>query len=255
MPGYVIAAASAIAVVVISSLLVRRLRAATDDGQPDGPTAGHSGSMISALFLIAFAIAIVVPWTNADSARLNTYAETQAIAEASWSATALPAGEGAVIQAGLRDYTMFVRDAEWPLMAEGRLSPEGWSRLETLRRNATALKVRGDAAEESRAGILQHISEISAARRQRAMDASATPPSGLLVITVITGLAVIVLPLLSGARPRGMALLSLGLMGALLGVGIFLTVDISHVFTGALAVGPEAFTSLMGELQRISWNA
>ncbi|MEV0585589.1 hypothetical protein [Nonomuraea sp. NPDC050310] len=255
MPGYVIAAASAIAVVVISSLLIRRLRAASDDGDPGGPTAGHSGSMISALFLIAFAIAIVVPWTTADAARLNTYAETQAIAEASWSAAALPDTTGAGIQAGLRDYTMFVRDAEWPLMAEGQLSPEGWSRLETLRRNATALEVEGDDAEEARTAVLQHISEISSARRQRAMDAAASPPSGLLVVTIMTGLAVVVLPLLSGARPRGMTLVPLGLMGALLGMGIFLTIDISRVFAGALAVGPDAFTSLLAELQRISWSA
>lgn len=252
MFAYVLAGLCAIAVVIVASLLVRRVRSAADDGDPGGPTVAHAGSMISALFLIAFAIAIVVPWTTADAARLNTYAETQAIAEASWSADAFPAPAGQTVQAGLRDYVQFVRTTEWPLMAEGKLSTEGWARLEEMRRGVAALTVSGSAAEEAQAQVLGHISEISASRRQRAMDAAATPPPGLLVITFLTGVAVVLLPLMSGARPRGAALVPLTLMAGLLGVGFFLTVDISRVFDGALAVQPEAFVNVLPELQRIS---
>ncbi len=56
-----------------------------DDPDPDGPTAAHTGAMLSALFLLAFAIAIVVPWTTADAARSNTYAESHAVSEAYWA--------------------------------------------------------------------------------------------------------------------------------------------------------------------------
>ncbi|GAA4074349.1 DUF4239 domain-containing protein [Nonomuraea soli] len=255
MAGYLLAGASAIALVIIASVLIRKLRSASDDGDPAGPTVAHAGSMISALFLIAFAIAIVVPWTTADAARLNTYAESQAIAEASWSAAELPAASVATIQTGLHDYARFVKDAEWPLMADGKLSPEGWARLEDLRKGVVDLQVKGNDEEEAQASVLQHISEISATRRQRAMDAAATPPPSLLGVTVATGLAVLVLPLLGGARPRGMALLPLALMAVLLGMGIYLTVDISRVFDGALAVTPDAFSGLLSELQRISWSA
>ncbi|MGK5556273.1 hypothetical protein ACSNOI_32125 [Actinomadura kijaniata] len=248
---YLLAAACAVGVVLIAARLLRR---GSDDDKPDGPSAGHAGSMISALFLLAFAVAIVVPWTAADSARFNTHAESRAIAEAAWSAKRLAAADAARFQAGLADYARFVRDSEWPMMADGRLSPDGWTRLEKLRRDAQALPTKDgdDEGKDARTALLDQITAITTARQQRAMDARTAPPAGLLVITALTGLMVILLPFLAGARPRGMTLLPLALMAALLGVGIWLCLDITHVFTGALAVGPDAFDGVLAELQRLS---
>ncbi|HEX2314386.1 MAG TPA: hypothetical protein VHJ17_11655 [Thermomonospora sp.] len=248
MVVYVLAAVSAVGVVLIASRLAR----GTPDGDADGPTSGHAGSMLSALFLLAFAIAIVVPWTTIDAARQNTYAESQAVAEAYWSAAQLPAPTGGRVQAGLRDYVELVRDREWRMMADGRLSPAGWSRLEEVRREVTTLRTEDDDAREVRAAVLDRIRDVTAARRQRAMDAATTPPPGLLVITVLAGLAVMLFPFLAGAKPRGLTLVPLTVMSALLAVGVYLVFDISHVFAGALAVEPEAFDNVVPELRRIS---
>ncbi|GAA4093125.1 MULTISPECIES: hypothetical protein [Actinomadura] len=248
---YVAAAICAIGVVMIAALLFRRLDRVTDDAQPDGPTGGHAGAMLSALFLLAFAIAIVVPWTTSDSARANTYVESQAVAEAYWAASQLPAPAAARVQAGLREYVDLVRGREWRMMADGRLSPEGWRRLEALRRDVMALSAADDQARDDRDAVTDRIEEITAARRQRAMDAKAAPPPGLLATTVGTGIAVVLFPFLAGARPRGMTIVPLALMAAMLGLGVYLTFDIQHAFTGGLAVGPDAFTELLPELDRI----
>lgn len=244
---YFLAAASAVVLVVLGARLAR----ARADDEPDGPTAGHVGSMLSALFLVSFAIAIVVPWTSTDAARLNTQAEGQALAEASWAAGGLPAADADQIRVRLRDYAEFVRVREWPLMAQGRLSPEGWQRLEALRRQTMALEVKDDAAN-ARDEVAAHLAEVTAARRQRATDAQTGTPSGVLLITVLTGLAVLFYPLMAGARPRRMVLVSLAVMAAMLGVGVYLTFGIAHSFGGVLAVKPEAFDRALAELQRIA---
>ncbi|TDB85193.1 DUF4239 domain-containing protein [Actinomadura sp. 7K534] len=251
---YCAAAACAVAVVIVASRLVRRVRGTIDDPDPDGPTASHSGAMLSALFLLAFAIAIVVPWTTADAARANAYAETQAITEAYWTAGRLPASDARYVQDGLREYVELVRGPEWRLMRDGRrLSPRGWRQLDDLRRHVTAVDTGDDdELKEARGTLLAHLGEISSARRQRANDARTTPPAGLLAVTVGTGAAVVLLPFMAGARPRGMTLVPLALMAGLLAAGAYLTIDISHVFSGALAVGPEAFTAVDGELRRIA---
>ncbi|MQY08722.1 bestrophin-like domain [Actinomadura macrotermitis] len=250
---YLLTAGCAVAVVFIASRLIKRSRHATEDSAADGPTNGHAGSMLSALFLLAFAIAIVVPWTAADAARLNTYAESQAIVEAYWAAGRLPAPAGPRAQAELADYTRFVHDREWPRMRrQGRLDDEGWTRLDRLRREVIAVQAKDDDPKDARTAVLDHLSEISGARHQRAMDAKSTPPPALLFITVLTGLVVIALPFLSGARPRGMAMVPLVLMAALLGLGVWLCFDIAHVFSGALAVDPDAFGSTLAELRRIA---
>ncbi|MFC5186783.1 bestrophin-like domain [Actinomadura harenae] len=253
MPVYLFAAACAVAVVVIASRLLRRTRGGTDDDAPDGATNGHAGSMLSALFLLAFAIAVVVPWTNADAARSNTNAEAQALVETYWAAGRLDPADATRTRAEVADYATFVRRTEWPLMRDHRrLSTDGWARLDRLRRETMAVPFKdGTESADARTTVLNHLTEVSAARHQRATDARAHPPTGLLIITLLTGLVVIVLPLLAGARPRGWALLPLGLMAALLAVGIYLTVDISHVFSGAIAVHPDAFSSVSAEFTRI----
>jgi hypothetical protein len=245
------AAAAAVGVVVIASILFRRPRRGAKDPNEQGETAKHSGAMLSALFLLAFAMAIVVPWSTADSARQNTYAESQAVVEAYWSAAGLPGQGGRQVQVELQDYLRFVVDKEWPLMAKERLSPEGWSRLDMMRTRVIGLHVSGDEARDARNDLLAELRALSAARHQRAADAKATPPAGLLALTLLTGLAVMVFPFLVGERPRGMEITPLVVMAALLGVGIYLASNITHAFDGGLAVRPDAFTSALHELQRI----
>ncbi len=91
MLGFIVAVGSAVAVVGLSAFLFRRFGTGSEDSDPGGPTVGHAGSMLSALFLLVFAIAIVVPWTTADAARQNTYTESQSAVEAYWAANELPA--------------------------------------------------------------------------------------------------------------------------------------------------------------------
>jgi hypothetical protein len=246
-----LAVLAAVGVVILSALLLTKLGRGADDSDHDGTTARHTGATLSALFLLPFAIAIVVPWTTADAARQNTHAESEAIVGAYWSAGELPAPVGPRVRAGLRDYVRFVIGTEWGVMANDRLSPAGWSRLDTLRAQVVNLRVTGGQTEDARADVLDQFQLISAARSQRALDAKARPPRMLLYLTAVTGLGTLLFPFLAGARPRKMTIIPLGVMAGLLGLGIYLTFDISHVFSGGLRVAPDAFTAAQQELQRI----
>jgi hypothetical protein len=247
----ILAVAAAVGVVVAAALLFRAFGRGADDGDPGGATAGHAGSMLSALFLLAFAIAIVVPWTSADSARENTYTESRALVEAYWAASALPAPQGREVQAGLRSYADLVTGREWRLMRRGHVTAEGDTRLNALRAKVLAMPVADDDEKDARDAVIAQIQSLTTARGQRAMDARTRPPAGLLWMTVLTGLVVLVFPFLAGARPRSRTLLPLGVMAALLGVGVFLAFDISHVFTGALRVKPDAYAAARHEFQQI----
>ncbi|MBP2703039.1 DUF4239 domain-containing protein [Microbispora sp. RL4-1S] len=247
----VLAVVAAVGLVGLAALVYRLIGRDTDPTESRGVSVGHAGSMLSSLFLLVFAIAVVVPWASADSARQNTYTEGQALVETYWAAAGLPAPDAARVQTELRDYARFVISREWPLMAAGRLGDEGTTRLESLRTAVMNLRPTGEDARAAKGQVLDRMSDLFSARRQRAADAKSTPPAGVLLLTVVTGVVVIVFPFLAGARPRGLALVPLTLMAMLLGVGVYLAQDISRPFSGGLAVRPDAFVGAIDEFQRI----
>ncbi|MEV0389263.1 hypothetical protein [Nonomuraea sp. NPDC050643] len=252
MLAYTLSILAAVGAVALTALVFRRVKTAGEDRDPNGPSAAHAGAMLSAMFLLVFAIAIIVPWTTADAARLNTHAESQSAVDAYWAASALPGTAPEEVRAGLRDYMAFVVKDEWPLMADGKMHPVGAARMDELRGRVNGLEPRDAEEEDAKASVLEHLSGMSTARAQRTADAAASPPDGLLVLTVLTGVLVIVFPFLAGARPRGLAMLPLVATAALLGFGIYLTWDISRAFAGPLAVGPEAFQGTLQEFARIA---
>ncbi|MGI8329054.1 hypothetical protein ACRYCC_03760 [Actinomadura scrupuli] len=244
-----LAACAAVALVVIAALAFRKY--GTHDDEPDGPTVGHAGAMLSALFLLVFSIAIIVPWTTVDAARQNTYSEAQSLSEAYWTAGGLPPAERQVIRTGITDYVRFVTGQEWRQMGSGRLSEAGWQKLDAVRVALRGMRFTDDDTKAVRDNVGERIREVYAARRQRTVDARAGLPSGVLVFTVITGLVMIIFPFLAGARPRGMALAPLVVMAMMLCICVYTVFHINHTFTGGLAVGPDAFTSALQGFARI----
>ncbi|MEV0612371.1 hypothetical protein AB0I81_03535 [Nonomuraea sp. NPDC050404] len=252
MVAYALSIMAAVGAVALTALVFRRVKTAGEDRDPNGPSAAHAGAMLSAMFLLVFAIAIIVPWTTADAARLNTHTESQATVDAYWAASGLPGSAPEEVRRSLRDYVAFVVREEWPVMAEGKMHPVGAERIDDLRGRVNALQTGDDEEEDAKATVLEHMSAISTARAQRTADAAASPPEGLLFLTILTGVLVIVFPFLAGARPRGLAILPLVATAALLGFGTYLSWDISRAFAGPLAVGPEAFQGALDEFTRIA---
>jgi hypothetical protein len=207
--------------------------------------------MIRSLFLMAFAIGLIVPWTTNDTARQNTYAEAQALVEAYWQANRLPAPEAATVHGDLESYTNFVIHQEWPVLATGQVSQQGWTMLDSLRGNLMQLDYSDKFSADADTAVLSQLSDVYAARRQRAVDAAAELPQAVIVFAVITGTLVILYPFLAGVRPRGKALGPILLTAALIGAGLFLIIDNNHVFSGGIAVQPEAFQSALQEMERI----
>jgi hypothetical protein len=252
MVAYTLSIVAAVGVVALTALAFKGVRRAGDDRDPGGPSASHAGAMLSAMFLLVFAIAVIVPWTTADAARLNTHAESQAAVDAYWAASELPDTASQEVRKGLHDYVAFVVRDEWPLMAEGKTHPVGAERLDDLRARVHALEPRDNQEEDAKAGVLHHLGALATARALRTADAAATPPAGLLHLTILTGLLVVVFPFLAGARPRGLAILPLVATAGLLGFGVYLSWDIAHVFAGPLAVGPEAYRAALEDFARIA---
>ena len=244
-----VAALAGILFVLIAAWLFRRTG---QKGKNAGETgADHAGGMLASLFLLVLAIAVIVPWTNADSARQTTYTEARALTEAYWAAGGLSQADKQQTRAELEGYTGYVAGPEWSAVRRGHLTTAGWQRLDALRSRLERLDLKVKDQADARDGVVSDLKDAYAARRQRAVDAQAGLPGGVLALTILTGLAIVIFPFLTGARPSGLLLVPMVLMTALLGVGVYLVFDIAHPFTGGLGVGPAAFTTALHEFSRI----
>lgn len=252
MVAYALSILAAVGVVALTALVFRLTKKGGEDREPDGPSAAHAGAMLSALFLLVFAIAIIVPWTTSDAARQNAQAESQSAIDAYWAAADLPGTAPQTVRTALRDYVTFVVRDEWPLMADGKMDPVGAARLDALRSRVNGIDAKDEDTKDAKDAVLEHVRAIATARAQRTLDAAATPPEGLLFLTILTGVVVVVFPYLAGARPRGLAIVPLLAMAAMLGFGVYLTWDIARAFAGPLAVGPESFQAALQEFARIA---
>jgi hypothetical protein len=238
----------AVALVALSAYAHRRLDRGVEDQAPDGPSASHAGAMLSALFLLCLAIAVVVPWTTADSAKSNTYAESDAIVQTYWAAGDLPAPTAEQVQGDIRSYVRFIVDDEWSAMASGDLRARSAEMLVDIRTKVAGLAAADPETEIVKETVLEDVQGLFSARRQRGADAATTPPAVILVLTLLSGLAVLLFPFTAGARPRGASLVPMMVMAVMLGVAIFLTLDIVHAFDGSLKVEPDAFRAALVEL-------
>jgi Protein of unknown function (DUF4239) len=249
--GCVLAAVAAVALIAVIDFAAAKMGHGKADTAPDGVTGGHAVNLIRALFLMSFAIGLIVPWSTNDTARQNTYAEAQALVEAYWQANRLPMAEATTVHDDLRGYTTFVINDEWPVLAQGNVSQQGWTMLDGVRANLMSLDYTEKNYSDADTAVLDQISDVYAARRQRAVDAASSLPEAVSVFAILTGLLVVLFPFLVGVRPKGRALVPLAITAALIGAGLFLVVDNNHVFSGGIAVKPEAFQSALQEMQRI----
>jgi hypothetical protein len=160
--------------------------------------------------------------------------------------------EATIVHDDLRCYTSFVINDEWPVLANGNVSQQGWTMLDALRGNLMSLDYTEKNYADADTAVLDQISNVYAARRQRAVDAAATLPEAVSVFAILTGLLVVLFPFLVGVRPQGRALVPLAITAALIGAGLFLIIDNNHVFSGGIAVTSEAFKSALQEMQRIT---
>src|SRR5690606_4106295 len=129
MVAYVLSVIAAVGLVGAAAFTFRLAGKGSDDRDAGGPSAGHAGAMLSARFLLAFALAITGPWTAADAVRQHPQGERLAAVGAYWAAAGLPADMGRPVLTGLREHGTFVVEDEWPSMARGNLDPMGGVRL------------------------------------------------------------------------------------------------------------------------------
>jgi hypothetical protein len=236
---------------VVLVAILRGRRKEVSGGDFDSDSVSFANGVISALFTVVLAFYIVFAWQVGADIDGNTQVEAQAVVDAHWQADALPEPHRTAIQNGLRAYVSAVADEEWPALVDGRTHPRPGELIQVIRTEFTAVPESGGAVDFAREQGLRDVRQLDDNHRARVDSAIGGDAltSVLLVGTLIGAALMIAIPLLVGASTRPANLVILGILTAVVGATVFLSIELSRPLDGSFGVGPDA---LVGTLQEIS---
>ncbi|NUR30447.1 MAG: hypothetical protein HOV83_32105, partial [Catenulispora sp.] len=220
--------AAAVAVLLIVLVVLRRRGRADAE---HGPAAlDFAANLALAVYLLVLAYAAVLGNDAITAADTDAVAESESLTELYWAIAPIPAA--APIRTQVRDYTDQAIRLDWPLMAAGELSPVPAATLDDLRLAVQQLRPADVLTRENRATALNRAAEVSHARGIRADDAESSLDPIFLICMVASGLLVVGLPWLAGARPTPVSIAGDVVRVGVVAVGIVIIVLLSHPYSG-----------------------
>ena len=89
--------------------------------------AGFIYAVLGVAYAVLLGLMLIAVWEKWNAAETVTTEEANELAGIFYFAHALPPPEGRHIQELVRSYSEVVVEEEWPLMAQGKSSPEAWA--------------------------------------------------------------------------------------------------------------------------------
>jgi hypothetical protein len=207
------------------------------EGNFSGSALAFLGSASLSSFVLIAAFLIAGSWANLNTARGHTLDEARALNAAYTDADPHT-------RPLLHAYVASVIHDEWSAMARGQASPAAWHRLDAARGQVLAEPV--SAAREQELGDLNGVYTT---RQIRLADSTATMPWPLYPALVCTGLLVLLYAPIAGLTFHRREAVALGLVGAVVGFGVWMVLHMTHPYTGPVHVTPVAYTQ---SLQRFA---
>jgi hypothetical protein len=234
--------ACAVLAVIVATIIKDR------GGEPEDVTIGFLGPSLAALYLLVLAVALATEWQTIGGADSAVGAEAAAIRELYWSAEGFPAPQQAALQAEVRTYARTVVDHDWPQMVKGTLDDQSERQLIAMNNLVLKLNPQDAAASNAQLTATTQLATLFSTHDQRATDAAARLPQGLIAGVIATSLVVAAFPFACGISATKRSVVLAAVQAAMVGVGIVVVFQLNHVYSGPLAVSPAPIQAVSQQL-------
>lgn len=210
--------------------------------------AGFVYAVLGVLFAVMLGFVVVDEWESLEATKSNTFAEANELGALFWNARAMPASVGRALEKTTKDYAATVITTEWPMMAGGESSPAATNLVYTMRDEINALPT--DTAKEQTLfdQSLQHVNDLAAARRQRIDQSGEQVPTILWVALILGSVLTVGYSFLFGLANFWAHLLIAAPLGVMVVLTLIVVAQLSHPFSGMVAVTPDAFRIFLDRL-------
>ena len=237
--------AVAILISVGGLVLVQRLYS-TDQRKEHNDVAGFIYAVLGVSYAVLLGLMLIAVWEKWNEAEAIATDEANELAGIFVFAHALPQPDGRHIQELVRSYDRVVIEEEWPLMAQGRSSPEAWDTLDELRGAILELQPTADARQ---AGydqmryeeILTQLHDLGNARRERLLAAEQGLPFILWVVLILGGVITVGFTYLFGLENTMVHLLMVASLALIISISLFTVAALDYPFRGDIHIHPSAY--------------
>lgn len=211
--------------------------------------AGFILAVIGVIYAVLLAFVAVGAWERFQQAEARTYEEAEALAQVYRDAASFSGG--GPVRAALRTYVEAVINVSWPAMRSGQTSNVADVLLERVDRDVRMLPANSPRLEDIRGQMLSAMDTALADRESR-VTMDSTGINGIMWVVLVVGAFVTVaFTYLFGFDRTIMQALMVGGLSFMIALVLFLVVALDYPFRGSIAVGPDAFQSLLDSLKII----
>ena len=197
--------------------------------------------------IVGFSAYLVLnKYTTSQTTVVNEASDVRALY---YLAGQFPESQRDQIQELLTSYAKAVVDEEWPLMAEGQSSPQAASLNQQITKSVDSLQPSTSAEQTLYSQALQRANELNQNRNVRLLYASMGLPPILWFVLVILALIVVLFTYFVGMESARLHIFAVAALTAGFAFIIFTIISLDQPFGGDLRVTPEAFETVLNEME------
>jgi len=229
-------------------LLVQRL-VPIEVRQRHNDVAGFIYAVLGVAYAVLLGLMVIAVWEQWDAAKATVDDEASEVAEIFWIAHQLPQPEGRHIQELAHSYAEVVVDEEWPLMAQGEVSPKAWATLDDIRDSIQSLHSSTDDQLLLDQQALERVHGLADARRDRLLAAEEGLPAILWVVLIGAGFIVVGFTYLFGMENTLTHTLMVAALALIISSVLFTVASLNYPFRGDVHIGPDAFEQILARFE------
>lgn len=239
------AALLGVAMVYALHPLVQRFR-----GDEHNQVFSDGFAAVGTIYAIVAGLLVFGVFTTFDAADQDSADEASTLVLMYREAGAFPQPEQDRARQAVVEYTNSIIKDEWPALAEGKGSPETSKAINKL--FAVYLPMEPTTAwSDQYTKSVDHLDDV-VKLRNKLIDhsAAALPPIYWFLLFFGAFLTILYLSL-SAVESRIMHSVAVALMASMLGLVIFLLLEVNHPFRGEIALSPESFENAIASISQV----
>ena len=222
-------------------LLHRRIHQASFATLIDNGTVGWFFSGVTVLYGLLLGLLTVATWGNYSRAAEVASQEAASIAVLYRDLAAYPPAQGRPLRILLRDYTRFIIHDSWPLQRRGMIHDGEAQRLVALQGPLMAYEPTSEGGKIIHAEAIRAFNSIVELRRLRAESISGSVPGVIWYVVLVGGLLTLLFSYLFLVESFWFHGVLVSLLGAVIGLLIFLIAALDHPYWGEVSVSAGAY--------------